>query len=190
MSMFSDVHIETRRLILRPFSKQDIDAFQRIAGQEEILRFLPESDRMTPNEMEETLDWLISCYRKNTHESIIKFTLPIILKNSGELIGWCGIGPVEFDESEIEIYFLISFEYWGNGFATEATEALLTYSFDHLGLTRIVALVDPANLASIGVLKKLGMRQECTICGLNQCYSHYEGHMLYALEADENRHAK
>jgi len=153
MSMFSDVLIETRRLTLRPFSKQDIDEFQRIAGQEEILRFLPESDRMTRNEMEETLEWLISCYRKNTPERILKFTLPIILRHSGDVIGWCGIGPVEFDENETEIFFLISSEYWGNGFATEATEALLTYSFNHLGLMRIVALVDPANPASIGVLK-------------------------------------
>ena len=66
----------------------------------------------------------------------------------------------------------------------------MKYSFDHLGLTRIVALVDPANPASIGVLKKLGMSQECTIRKLNQCYSHYEGHMLCALEADANRYAK
>ena len=141
---------------------------------------------MTRQEMAETLEWLIDCYEGNTTDKIIKFTLPIVLKESKEIIGWCGIGPLEFDESEIEVFFLISYEFWGRGFATEAVGALIEYSFDQLGLKRLVALVDPRNHASIRVVTKLGLWEEGIIRRLDVTHKHYEGHVKYALEKSKS----
>jgi ribosomal-protein-alanine N-acetyltransferase len=183
--VFTDVRIETRRLLLRLFTHRDLEAFRRIASQEPVLRYLPDSDRMTPEEMEVILNWLIDCYSQNSPESIKKLTLPIVLKRSGEIVGWCGIGPLEFDESEYEIYFLIAHEHWGDGLATEASRALLEYAFGDLGLQRIVAVVDQENRASVRVLEKLGMQPQGPVRGLAPDHSHYEGHMLYALSAGE-----
>lgn len=184
-NMFAGARIETPRLHLRPFTREDLGAFRQIAGQEEVLSYLPDSDRMNHEEMKATLDWLIECYRENTPEKIRKFTLPIVLKSSGEIAGWCGIGPLEFDEAETEIYFLISHRYWGQGLATEATRALLEYAFAKLGLQRIVAVIDPANHASTRVVEKLGMRPEGPVRGLASIHNHYEGHILYELKANE-----
>ena len=44
---FADARIETARLVLRPFERREVDAFCEIAGQEEVLKFLPSTDRMT-----------------------------------------------------------------------------------------------------------------------------------------------
>jgi [ribosomal protein S5]-alanine N-acetyltransferase len=48
--------------------------------------------------------------------------------------------------------------YWGRGYATEAAAACLAHGRHVLGLTTIVAITTPANLGSIAVLKKLGLR--------------------------------
>jgi ribosomal-protein-alanine N-acetyltransferase len=183
--MFADACIEASRVLLRPFTSDDLEAFTTIASQEEVLEFLPESDRMSPTEMKATLEWLIWCYHENTPDLIRKFTLPVILKRTGDIVGWCGIGPLEFDESETELYFVISHEHWGKGLATESARALLGYVFAELRLPRVVAVVHPANRASVRVVEKLGMRAERSVEGLPEAHRHYEGHTLYALEAGD-----
>jgi ribosomal-protein-alanine N-acetyltransferase len=182
-NVFADALIETPRVLLRPFNRGDLPDFIRIASQEEVLKFLPGSDRMTPEELEDVFGWLLRCYETNTCERIEKYTLPIVLKDTGEIVGWCGLGPLQFDGSQIEIYFVISSEYWGMGLATEAACALLAYAFDRLGLQRVVAVVNPANRASIRVIHKLGMRREATIEGLGAAHREYENYVLYSLEA-------
>lgn len=182
-NLFANVLIETPRVLLRPFNKKDVSAFIRIASQEEVLEFLPSSDRMTPEKLEEVLRWLIQCYETNTCERIEKFTLPVVLKDTDEIVGWCGLGPLEFDASQTEIYFVISYEYWGMGLATESARALLGYAFNKLGIRRVVAVANPANCASIRVIYKLGMRREATIGGLGATHRDYDGYVLYSLEA-------
>jgi ribosomal-protein-alanine N-acetyltransferase len=183
--VFADVHIETDRLLLRPFTMRDLEAFRTIASQEAILEFLPRSDRMTAEQMKAVLAWLIECYDVNTPERIVKFTLPVVLRDSAEVVGWCGLGPLELDESETELYFVISTEHWGKGFATEAAGALLKYALGTLGVPRVVAVVDPRNGASIRVIEKLGMRRERVVRGLSTEHSDYEEHVLYSIHATD-----
>jgi RimJ/RimL family protein N-acetyltransferase len=51
----------------------------------------------------------------------------------------------------------LSDKYWDKGLATEAAKAALQYGLDELKLTYIIAVVEPANTASIRVIEKLGM---------------------------------
>lgn len=182
---FTGAHIETPRLLLRPFTESDLSAFVEIASQEDVLKFLPEGDRMTREELEDVFSWLLECYWTNTLEKIRKFTLPIVLTETGEIVGWCGLGPLEYDAAETEIFFVVGREHWGKGFATEAARALLAYAFGPLGLRRVVAVVDPRNRASVAVIGKLGMRPKGTARGLSAEHSAYEGHLEYAIEAGE-----
>ncbi len=184
-SVFADARVETTRVLLRPFTMADLETFREIASQREILRFLPESDRMTPERQEEVLEWLIGCYDRNTRERIEKFTLAIVLKHTGEIVGWCGLGPLAFDESQTEIYFVISHGHWGLGLATESASALLGYAFDELGIRRVVAVVNPANHASVRVIEKLGMQRDRTVRGMSAAHRDYEGHALYSLERSD-----
>ena len=178
---FADARIETPRLVLRPFERREVDAFCEIAGQEEVLKFLPSTDRMTRNELEGVFRWLVDCYETNTVDKIRKFTLAVILRQAGELVGWCGLGPLEYDESEIELYFVISHERWGIGLATEAAQALLEYAFDPLGLRRVVAVAAPENRGSVRVLEKIGMTRQGVVRGLSAAYRDYEGHACYSI---------
>lgn len=64
------------------------------------------------------------------------------------------------DQRRAEIGYSVRKDQWGRGIATEATTALIGFSFDTLGLRRIEADVDPRNDGSIRVLEKLGFERE------------------------------
>lgn len=53
-------------------------------------------------------------------------------------------------------------DYWRRGFATEAAFAVREYAFDSLRLTRLIAIIDPKNVASIGVAENVGLKYERT----------------------------
>jgi RimJ/RimL family protein N-acetyltransferase len=82
-------------------------------------------------------------------------------KEGGGAIGFCGLQPLqETDPEEIEIGWWLARAFWGRGLATEAARMALRDGFERAGLQRIVAIAQPANTASIRVMRKLGMRFE------------------------------
>lgn len=182
--MLTDARLETARLIIRPFKSQDAEALHGIVSQPEVMRYLPE-DVMSLDEVKSIIAWLNDCYRKNTPECIMKFTLAVILKENGKLIGWCGLGPLDFSPSEIEIFYGLSREHWGKGLATEAARAVLHYGFDTIGLSQIVAVTNPENVASIKVIENLGLTYRSKVEKLPKKHSAYEGSLYYSLSRDE-----
>ena len=85
------------------------------------------------------------------------------MKEAPGLIGFCGLQPlpeIEPGTAEIEIGWWLARACWGRGLATEAARAALRDGFERVGLERIVAIAQPANTASIGIMRRLGMRFE------------------------------
>ncbi len=198
--MFKDVVIETPRLMLRPFTLDDIEAFQRILSQPEVMHYLPESV-MTIDEVRKIVEWYQMTYEKNTPENIIKWSLAVCLKaekmdsrlrgndrvkgcddssESSQVIGWAGVGPLEFDESQTEIFYGLSSEHWGKGYSTEAAQAVLDYAFDTIGLKRLVGVTKPENVASVKILERIGMVFEKKLVGLDERFSNDEGSHFYS----------
>jgi len=85
--------------------------------------------------------------------------LPRLHRDGAGLIGFCGLQPLP-ESDEIEIGWWLARGWWGRGLATEAAQAALRDGFERVGVQRIVAIAQPANIASIGVMRKLGMRFE------------------------------
>ena len=79
------------------------------------------------------------------------------LKATGEATGLAGLVRREgLDHPDVGYAFLEAF--WGQGLASEAAAACLRHGFDVVGLQTIVAITTQANLGSIAVLKKIGMK--------------------------------
>jgi RimJ/RimL family protein N-acetyltransferase len=79
------------------------------------------------------------------------------LKTTGEVTGLAGLVKRDgLEHPDVGYAFLERF--WGTGLASEAAAASLAHGRDALGLSTIVAITKPANLGSIAVLKKIGMR--------------------------------
>lgn len=182
--MFADLHLETDWLIVRAYTMADLPALHRIVSQKAVMEYLPEGV-MNREQTEKALRWIIECYRQNTPRKIVKFSVGVVEKSTGQLIGWCGLGPLDFDVSEIEIYYGLAPSHWGLGLTTEAAKALLRYGFETIGLSRITALVKPENVASQRVIEKLGLIYEKRIGRLPEKFKFFEGLLYYALTQEE-----
>ena len=61
---------------------------------------------------------------------------------------------------EIEVAYMLHSQFWGRGLATEAARAILKYGFETAGLSRLISVINPGNIASARVAEKIGMRLE------------------------------
>ena len=77
-------------------------------------------------------------------------------RQSGGLVGWCGIGHLP-ETDETEVAYLLSRSCWGQGLATEAAWRAREFGFEDICLGDISGLVHPDNAASRRVLVKVGM---------------------------------
>ena len=82
----------------------------------------------------------------------------VLDRATGQFIGWAGVFRSRDIEQpdEVEISYGLVASHRGQGIATEITAALVEYAFGTLNMRRILATVDPANIASIRVAEKLG----------------------------------
>ncbi|HZZ31179.1 MAG TPA: GNAT family N-acetyltransferase [Phenylobacterium sp.] len=84
------------------------------------------------------------------------------VKATGEAAGLCGLVKRDgLEHPDVGYAFLERF--WGSGLASEAAAASLAYGREALGLSTIVAVTTAANVGSIAVLKKIGLRDAGTI---------------------------
>ncbi len=156
--------IETPRLILRPWTMDDYDDFLRLRTNPEIMRYIKPKGIPTAEQVRERLEKALAVHEKHG------FGLcAVILRDTGRIIGWCGLQP--FDETdEIEIGYAVEKEFWGQGIVSEAAAALLGYGFETVGLERIVAVAIPENRGSSRVMEKIGMTYEKnTVAYGNEC---------------------
>jgi [ribosomal protein S5]-alanine N-acetyltransferase len=61
---------------------------------------------------------------------------------------------------EYEISYRLRRDCWGQGLATEAVQACRDYGFKQMGLTHMISIIEPENVASIRVAEKMGMTLE------------------------------
>jgi ribosomal-protein-alanine N-acetyltransferase len=178
--MIKNKKIETNRLLIRPYVESDLnDAFE-LMQEKELFKYLP-MDVMSFDEYKELFFWLIDCYDVSHKDNWFKYSFSINLKESGMHIGWCGVGSLDYNHSDIEVFYLIGKPFWSNGYATEAMNGLINYCFNSLQLQRISAVVKPENVSSKKVLEKLGLKQQYTVNGLPEKFDFYNGEYYYSI---------
>ena len=138
--------VETSRLILRNYCKEDLQDLYEYLSDKEVVMHEPYKP-MDINEVEENLNWRIS-----TDEMIA-----VVLKANNKMIGNVYLGKRDFES--LEIGYVFNKEYWGQGYAKESCDALINKSFSE-GVHRIFAECDPNNMASWKLLESLGFIRE------------------------------
>lgn len=174
MSSRPTVILETSRLILRRFQPGDLDALFALYDDPEVRRYFPEGTQ-TYEQTQDELDWFVQG-GDPFHPRLGLWAT--IHKESGRFIGRCGLIPwVIGGREEVEIAYLLDKAFWRRGLGTEVAQALVRHGFGELQLPRLIALIDPANRASIGTAEKAGLCFE-------RCIEH-EGSpcSLYAIRA-------
>lgn len=79
-----------------------------------------------------------------------------------DVVGWAGTFLHDPRARVAEVAYYVLPEYWGNGYASEATRLLVTFAFDELNARRVEASVQADNPGSRRVLEKLDFQQEGT----------------------------
>lgn len=151
------IFIETERLILREIILDDAAEIFNLDSKKEVLRYLPVK---TLNHIDETIE-IINHIRNQYKENDIG-RWAVVLKETQEFIGWCGIKYIK-DEvvngktNFYDIGYRLMPEFWGKGYASEASMACFNYAFDVLKLTELHATIMEGNQASCKIVEKIGM---------------------------------
>jgi RimJ/RimL family protein N-acetyltransferase len=146
-----DLIVETERLVLRPFTLNDVEAREAVLGDPVAMEFYP-----APLTREGVEGWI----RKNLgrYEKDGCGLNAMVLKGSNEVIGDCGcIVQLVEEREQIEVGYHVRRSLWGNGYATEAARAYMDYAFHRLGAGRIISMIRPENLSSRRVAEKNGL---------------------------------
>ncbi len=144
-------HLETERLSLRPLADADVAALVRHWGDAQVRRYLWDDKPVSDDMVSHIVTTSDRDFRRSGYG-----IWAVQLIGEEALIGMCGLRQVE-GRDWIEILFSLRPRYWRRGLATEASWAVLSYGFEKLGLQWVVAAYDHENVASAGVLGRLGM---------------------------------
>ena len=166
--------LKTERLLIREFTSEDLEAVHRLLDIE------LDGGLATIGQRRRWLEWTVLAYSELAALQQAPYNdRAIVLEQTGELIGACGFAPclapfsqipglgepaakgaLSWSSPEVGLYWAVSPSHQRQGYATEAGGALVTYGFKTLGLQRLVATTTYSNIASIAVMKKLGMQVE------------------------------
>ncbi|MBL8061649.1 MAG: GNAT family N-acetyltransferase [Anaerolineales bacterium] len=143
--------LKTDRLVLRPFTVEDPPVLFNIVQEPDIFQYFPTRTAWPLEKVERYIHHQLGHWEKFGYGH-----WAVTLSESSQLMGWCGL---EFlpDTNETEVGYLLSGEYWGKGYATEAASASVKFGMNESGLKEIIGLTDPLNIASQRVLEKSGL---------------------------------
>ena len=141
------VRIHTPRLTLRPAQPSDASHLNPAFSDPEVMRYWSAPPHKS---IARTKEW-ISKMTDAKQNGVTDFI--ITLKPDMAPIGKIGVWQGD------EIGFLLAREQWGKGLAKEALNGILPYLFGERKFEALTADIDPRNLASRGILEKMGFEQ-------------------------------
>jgi RimJ/RimL family protein N-acetyltransferase len=149
------VFLETERLVLRRFTKADVDNLFELDSDPDVMRFLT-GGKPTPRDVirDEILPRFLHYYERYAgfgHWAAIE-------KSTGEFLGWFEFRPPQGSgPEEVELGYRLRKSAWGKGYATEGSRELIRKGFTELGVRRVVASTMAVNIASRRVMEKVGL---------------------------------
>lgn len=165
--------LETERLIVRPFIAEDLQTIHRILDQ----TFGDGTRVADETALQERKSWLTWSMLNQEWFPKMEQTRygdrAIVLKGTDQVIGSVGFVPLNdvywqipelgiaargYTTPEVGLFWVIDPPHQKQGYATEAAQVMIDHAFRDWRLARILATTDYSNVASQGVMKKLGMK--------------------------------
>ena len=148
------VILETERLRLRNWCKDDRDLFREINRDPKVMEFYPM--RRSHEEADALMD-LVSDMIASTGLGFYA----LADRETDEALGFCGLAKVELPgilpPDAVEIGWRLATRFWGQGYVTEAARALLSFGFQERQIPQIFSFAVETNHRSIAVMKRIGM---------------------------------
>ncbi len=149
----SSVQFSSPRLSLLPFTSEDAHAFHQINIDPFVRQFLWDDEIISPALVADLM------LQNEKHFAEDQFGLwKILLKDTDTLIGYTGLWYF-FDEPQPQLIYALLPAFTGQGYAKEAAEQVVHYSFSQLSFDYLIAATDLPHLASQKLAIKLGMER-------------------------------
>lgn len=145
---------KTRRLLVRPWAKGDLEAAHTLYGDADNLRYWNAVAHTTLDETKRAMRWHVA-YRPQYYAM-----WAVEEKKSGCVIGMVNYHHRFTDQRRVDVGWLILRSHQGKGLAVEAMRPVLKHLFDEIGVHKVEALIMPANKASQALARRLGFRKE------------------------------
>lgn len=173
--------IECRDILLREYSIEDVDSLYALTQQAEIREFLPDWNASR----EKRLNWMQNYEIGENKQFLLAVAdggqigdhclrLGILIKETGEFIGWCCTGiKEELPPPNREIVFAISNLHTNKGYTTQAVKGIITYLFENTDVEVLNAIALIRNIPSNRVIQKSGFDFFGTVVIDSETYNHY-----------------
>jgi [ribosomal protein S5]-alanine N-acetyltransferase len=150
--MLRDVIAQTERLRLREIVPADLDDLAAMNADEEVGRYLG-GGTIDRERSAAQLDALVGLYERRGWGMWAVERI-----SDGAFLGRAGLLPQTLDDGEhIEMAYAYARAFWGQGFATEAADAIVALAFDRYDVSRLISIVHVDNVASQRVAQKAGL---------------------------------
>ncbi|MCL2801882.1 MAG: GNAT family N-acetyltransferase [Treponema sp.] len=145
-------YLETERLILRDLKTEDLKLFYDMSIQEKITNyqkwFLGENGYK---------QWVQDSIEHNNRIPRFAYNLAVVLKDSGESIGWIGWGTGDLEKREYDFGYSLLPDYWNKGIMTEALKCGVDFMFDKLNASIVSGECVKENTGSARIMEKAGL---------------------------------
>jgi RimJ/RimL family protein N-acetyltransferase len=174
--------LRTERLVLRLFTDDDFEAVYDMQSRPEVARYLYWSPRDRDGAAK-SLREKLKCTTILAEGDILN--LAVERAEGGPAIGDLMIHYVSATHRQAEVGYILHPDAQGQGFATEATRAIVDLAFGQLKVHRVYGQIDARNTASARVLERVGMRREAHLVENEWVKGEWTDEVIYAVLADE-----
>jgi RimJ/RimL family protein N-acetyltransferase len=176
--------IKTERLLLRPFTENDLDDAFAFQSREDVTQYLYWNPREREEVGEVLKQWMVPQPMDADGHALV---LAAELQESGRVIGSLHLFQRSVEHLQGEIGFVFNPDFGGRGLATEGAAELLGIGFEQLRLHRLCGRCDARNQASARLMERLGMRQEAHLIQNERVKGEWTDELIFAILAEEWR---
>jgi RimJ/RimL family protein N-acetyltransferase len=174
--------IQTSRLIIRPFEAADIDDVIAYHSRPDVTQYLYWKTR-NHSEVRKVLKKRVAT--KTLRQEGDSLVLAVEVIETCKVIGDLYLMWRSQEHQQAEIGFVFNPDYHGQGYATEASEVILSLGFREYGFHRIFGRCDARNVASYRLMERLGMRREAHLIHNELFKGEWSDELIYAILQNE-----
>jgi ribosomal-protein-alanine N-acetyltransferase len=151
--------IDTKRLKLRKLTFDDVQSiYSHLKSDERITDNLIKGAHIEPEETYAMVEEIINQYN---NPSFYFWGMELI--QSKELIGLIDLFDFNFDELKCSVGYSIGYNWWNQGYGTEALRVVVDFAFNNIKINEISAAHNTDNPASGRIMEKVGMKKDCIV---------------------------
>jgi [ribosomal protein S5]-alanine N-acetyltransferase len=169
--------LETERLVLGALRHDDAAELERLCGAREIA----DTTISIPHPYSRADAERFIAHQPEAWARGDELVLAVRRREEGGLVGCVSLREIDRVHLQAELGYWIGVPYWGQGYATEAAQAIVRYGLETLGLNRIYAHHMARNPASGRVLERVGMEREGVLRQRVRKWGKFEDVVIYAL---------